>query len=196
MTDTDLLMKANAGAQAALDALPADFVDNLGDMTRHQLFDALTDVIVIYMTPDQPAEPIELVGEAAPGYNIVIDRDIVDAKIGEKASDFVGRFATVDIASSFLSLSASIDPDDLKAGRYGICEMAVGEFCEDEPVLFTETGEETSQPGIVIRERPEHENPEGTGILYEVTLDDGTEVHAFPNELAPVPTELPDGIDG
>ena len=32
----------------------------------------------------------------------------------------VARFATVEEAEDFLALSATIDPDDLKAGLYGI----------------------------------------------------------------------------
>lgn len=130
---------------------------------------------------------------------VVITLDRKDAKPGERASDFIGRFATEDIASSFLSLSATIDPDDLHEGRYGICTMAKGEFCDDEPVMVELTNAEAAGlgpiPGTIVRQLTAKEaDPEG-GPMYAVRYEDGAVGHAFGFEITPVATELPDGID-
>jgi hypothetical protein len=45
---------------------------------------------------------------------------IPDAKPGERATEEIGRFATIAEAEDFLATSATIDPDRLEAGDYCI----------------------------------------------------------------------------
>lgn len=153
-------------------------------------------------TEDSTAETLACDGDEdedddPEGLPVIITLNRKDAQPGEQATDFIGRFQTEDQASAYLSLSASIDPDRLDAGDYGIETLDPHVFVVGEPVTFTSTASDGPGPcsATVLRQLTDDEaDPEG-GPMYEIKLGSGKREHAFGFELTAEATELPDGWD-